>query len=144
MNGCRWIILCVALIYFIYSLFSFKINKYLTFFKNQISEEKSLLAVAAWPKLQDLIIHDNPLTLSNSGDPPVLKKLLQDRLRIHIQRSVWYSMWSIIWIFGSRSVFDSGWRNRASNLGASSPCMQKVDGAIVMKFRFSSFYFLRT
>ncbi|XP_022098597.1 X-ray radiation resistance-associated protein 1-like isoform X2 [Acanthaster planci] len=53
---------------------------------NKISDEESLLAVAAWPMLKELIIHDNPLTTNSSGDPPLLKRYLKDRLGIHMVR----------------------------------------------------------
>ena len=36
--------------------------------------------------LTELVIHDNPLTTENSGDPPLLKQFLQERLGIRIQR----------------------------------------------------------
>ena len=36
--------------------------------------------------LSELVIHDNPLTTENSGDPPLLKQFLQERLGIRIQR----------------------------------------------------------
>ena len=54
----------------------------------QISEEEGLLAVAAWPSLSELVLHNNPLTLQTSGDPPLLKRYLHDRLGIHLQRFV--------------------------------------------------------
>ena len=36
--------------------------------------------------LSELVIHDNPLTTENSGDPPLLKQFLKERLGIQIQR----------------------------------------------------------
>ncbi|XP_072034836.1 LOW QUALITY PROTEIN: X-ray radiation resistance-associated protein 1-like [Amphiura filiformis] len=53
---------------------------------NKISEEEALLALAAWPMLKELVIHNNPLTSNNSGDPPLLKRYLQDRLGIQMVR----------------------------------------------------------
>ena len=52
----------------------------------QIKDEESLLAIAAWPMVSELVIHDNPLTTESSGDPPLLKQFLQERLGIRIQR----------------------------------------------------------
>ncbi|XP_053404342.1 X-ray radiation resistance-associated protein 1-like isoform X2 [Mercenaria mercenaria] len=53
---------------------------------NKIEDEEALLAVAAWPMLVELIIHNNPLTTENSGDPPLLQRFLGDRLGIKIKR----------------------------------------------------------
>ncbi|XP_030838341.1 X-ray radiation resistance-associated protein 1-like [Strongylocentrotus purpuratus] len=53
---------------------------------NKISEEEGLLGVAGWPMLQELIIHNNPLTTRNSGDPPLLKRYLTSRLGIRMVR----------------------------------------------------------
>ena len=52
----------------------------------QIAEEEALLSVAAWPMLSELLIANNPLTTENSGDPPLLKRFLQDRLGIQLVR----------------------------------------------------------
>ena len=52
----------------------------------QIEDEEALLAVAAWPMLVELLIHDNPLTTENSGDPPLLQRFLGERLGIKIVR----------------------------------------------------------
>ncbi|XP_002738623.1 X-ray radiation resistance-associated protein 1-like [Saccoglossus kowalevskii] len=60
--------------------------EFLSLAYNQIAEEEGLLAVAAWPMLTELVIHNNPLTTLNSGDPPLLKRYLVDRLGIHITR----------------------------------------------------------
>lgn len=49
-------------------------------------DEDALLALAAWPMLAELLIHDNPLTTQHSGDPPLLKRFLRDRLGISIIR----------------------------------------------------------
>ncbi|XP_071949456.1 X-ray radiation resistance-associated protein 1-like isoform X2 [Antedon mediterranea] len=53
---------------------------------NKICDEEGLLAVAAWPLLSELIINDNPLTTQQSGDPPLLKRYLSDRLGIQMVR----------------------------------------------------------
>ncbi|KAK3589901.1 hypothetical protein CHS0354_034913 [Potamilus streckersoni] len=53
---------------------------------NKIEDEDALLAVAAWPMLVELVIHNNPLTTENSGDPPLLKRFLGDRLGIKLAR----------------------------------------------------------
>ncbi|KAL8600018.1 hypothetical protein ACOMHN_057787 [Nucella lapillus] len=60
--------------------------RYLNIAHNQIREEDALLAVAAWPMLVQLVIHSNPLTTEQSGDPPLLKRFLSDRLGIRLQR----------------------------------------------------------
>ncbi|XP_071489518.1 X-ray radiation resistance-associated protein 1-like [Diadema antillarum] len=59
---------------------------YLSLAHNKIADEEGLLAVAAWPMLQELIIHDNPLTTQNSGDPPLLNRYLSKRLGIQMVR----------------------------------------------------------
>ncbi|CAH1780666.1 unnamed protein product [Owenia fusiformis] len=53
---------------------------------NKISEEEVLLPLAGWPELNELVIHDNPLTTQRSGDPPLLHRFLQKRLGIKIIR----------------------------------------------------------
>jgi len=53
---------------------------------HQIEDEEALLSVAAWPMLVELIIHNNPLTMENSGDPPLLQRFLGERLGIRIKR----------------------------------------------------------
>ncbi|XP_046374524.2 X-ray radiation resistance-associated protein 1-like [Haliotis rufescens] len=60
--------------------------RYLSLAHNQISDEDALLAVAAWPMLVELVIHSNPLTTNHSGNPPLLKRFLQDRLGIKLVR----------------------------------------------------------
>ncbi|XP_076453924.1 X-ray radiation resistance-associated protein 1-like [Babylonia areolata] len=60
--------------------------RYLNLAHNQIQEEDAVLAVAAWPMLVHLVIHNNPLTSQNAGDPPLLKRFLSDRLGIRLQR----------------------------------------------------------
>ncbi|XP_062584370.1 X-ray radiation resistance-associated protein 1-like [Saccostrea cucullata] len=59
---------------------------YLNLAHNQIAEEEALLAVAAWPMLVELVIHNNPLTSDHSGDPPLLKRFLTARLGIKLVR----------------------------------------------------------
>ncbi|XP_058614267.1 X-ray radiation resistance-associated protein 1 isoform X3 [Onychostoma macrolepis] len=53
---------------------------------NEIAEEEALLPVALFPKLNELVIHSNPLTTQRSGDPPMLTCFLQDKLGIKITR----------------------------------------------------------
>ncbi|XP_074657735.1 X-ray radiation resistance-associated protein 1-like isoform X2 [Tubulanus polymorphus] len=53
---------------------------------NKIEHEEGLLATAGWPMLSELVIHDNPLTTRNSGEPPLLKRFLQQRLGIEVVR----------------------------------------------------------
>ncbi|KAK6194382.1 hypothetical protein SNE40_000023 [Patella caerulea] len=60
--------------------------RYLSLAYNQIATEEGLLAVAAWPMLSELVIHDNPLTTDNVGDPPLIKRFLHDRLGIKLVR----------------------------------------------------------
>lgn len=59
---------------------------YLNLAHNEIAYEENLLAVAAWPMLTKLDIHDNPLTTRHSGPPPLLKRYLVDRLGVHMVR----------------------------------------------------------
>ncbi|XP_035827301.1 X-ray radiation resistance-associated protein 1 isoform X2 [Aplysia californica] len=61
--------------------------RYLNLSYNKICEEDALLAVAAWPMLMELDIYQNPLTTERSGDPPLLRRFLQDRLHIKLNRS---------------------------------------------------------
>lgn len=61
---------------------------YLNLAHNRIAEEEALLAVAAWPMLVELVIHNNPLTSDHSGDPPLLKRFLTARLGIKLVRKV--------------------------------------------------------
>lgn len=53
---------------------------------HEITEEKSLLSIASWPKVAKLIICNNPLTIKSRGELPVLQKLLVDRLGIVVER----------------------------------------------------------
>lgn len=69
----------------------------LTYFfcKLKIEDEEALLAVAAWPMLVELVIHSNPLTTENSGDPPLLQRFLGERLGIRIKR---YTLQEIVFL----------------------------------------------
>ncbi|XP_064615202.1 X-ray radiation resistance-associated protein 1-like [Liolophura sinensis] len=60
--------------------------RYLNLGYNLFAHEEALLAVAAWPMLSELIIHNNPLTDEHPGDPPLLKRFLEDRLGIKLVR----------------------------------------------------------
>ncbi|CAL1529992.1 unnamed protein product [Lymnaea stagnalis] len=60
--------------------------RYLNLVNNLICEEDGLLAVAAWPMLSEIDIYNNPLTTEINGDPPLLKRFLEDRLGIRLNR----------------------------------------------------------
>ncbi|XP_070173868.1 X-ray radiation resistance-associated protein 1-like isoform X2 [Littorina saxatilis] len=60
--------------------------RYLNLANNRIREEDALLAVAVWPMLVHLVIHNNPLTTDHKGEPPLLRRFLTDRLGIKLQR----------------------------------------------------------
>ncbi|CAH1245807.1 XRRA1 [Branchiostoma lanceolatum] len=60
--------------------------RYLSIASNMITEEEDLIALAAWPLLSEVVIHSNPLTTKHSGDPPLLKRFLTDRLGINLVR----------------------------------------------------------
>ncbi|XP_075448881.1 X-ray radiation resistance-associated protein 1 isoform X2 [Ascaphus truei] len=60
--------------------------RYLSLADNKIAYEESLLPAALFPCLEELVIHGNPLTTLRSGDPPLLKSFLQQRLGINIIR----------------------------------------------------------
>ncbi|RUS78772.1 hypothetical protein EGW08_013456, partial [Elysia chlorotica] len=60
--------------------------RYLNLADNKICEEDALLAVAAWPMLLELDIQGNPLTTETSGDPPLIRRFLMDRLGIKVNR----------------------------------------------------------
>lgn len=60
--------------------------KILSLANNKIAEEEHLLAVAAWPELQALILHGNPLIRHGKGEPPLLSHYLNRRLGISIVR----------------------------------------------------------
>ncbi|XP_073335724.1 X-ray radiation resistance-associated protein 1 [Pagrus major] len=60
--------------------------RFLNLAENKIAEEEALMAVALFPKLQEIDIHSNPLTTQRSGDPPLLTRYLHDILGITIKR----------------------------------------------------------
>ncbi|XP_067232505.1 X-ray radiation resistance-associated protein 1 [Chanodichthys erythropterus] len=60
--------------------------RHLNLANNEIAEEEALLPVALFPKLNELVIHSNPLTTQRSGDPPMLTCFLQDKLGVEITR----------------------------------------------------------
>ncbi|XP_039544209.1 X-ray radiation resistance-associated protein 1 isoform X2 [Pimephales promelas] len=62
--------------------------RHLILANNEIAEEEALLPVALFPKLNELVIHSNPLTTQRSGDPPMLTYFLQDKLGIKIRRKI--------------------------------------------------------
>ncbi|XP_014811608.1 PREDICTED: X-ray radiation resistance-associated protein 1 [Calidris pugnax] len=53
---------------------------------NKIVDETALLPVAFFPCLEELTFHDNPLTTTRSGQPPLLTQLLQHDLGIKLVR----------------------------------------------------------
>ncbi|NWZ27200.1 XRRA1 protein, partial [Asarcornis scutulata] len=53
---------------------------------NKIAAETALLPVAFFPRLKELTFHNNPLTTTRSGTPPLLTRLLQQRLGIKLVR----------------------------------------------------------
>uniref|UniRef100_A0A8B9VHY8 X-ray radiation resistance associated 1 n=1 Tax=Anas zonorhyncha TaxID=75864 RepID=A0A8B9VHY8_9AVES len=53
---------------------------------NKIAAETALLPVAFFPRLKELTFHNNPLTTTRSGQPPLLTRLLQQRLGIKLVR----------------------------------------------------------
>ena len=51
-----------------------------------------MLAVTAWPCLRELVLYDNPLTLTNrTSNLLIVNKFLQEKLGIQVQ---WYVKWS--------------------------------------------------
>ncbi|NXK29316.1 XRRA1 protein, partial [Arenaria interpres] len=60
--------------------------KHLSLAFNKIADETALLPVAFFPCLQELTFHDNPLTTTRSGQPPLLTQLLQHNLGIKLVR----------------------------------------------------------
>jgi len=54
----------------------------------QILKEECLLAVASWPNLHELVIYDNPLTISVCSELPALTQFLQQRHGIQVHRCV--------------------------------------------------------
>ncbi|NXT17513.1 XRRA1 protein, partial [Syrrhaptes paradoxus] len=53
---------------------------------NKIADEPALLPVAFFPCLEELTFHNNPLTTTRSGTPPLLTRLLQHNLGIKLIR----------------------------------------------------------
>ncbi|XP_075583867.1 X-ray radiation resistance-associated protein 1 [Pelecanus crispus] len=53
---------------------------------NKIADEMALLPVAFFPCLKELTFHNNPLTTTRSGQPPLLTRLLQHNLGIKLVR----------------------------------------------------------
>ncbi|XP_010021954.1 PREDICTED: X-ray radiation resistance-associated protein 1, partial [Nestor notabilis] len=53
---------------------------------NKIADEAALLPVAFFPSLEELTFHNNPLTTTRSGQPPLLTWLLQHKLGIKLVR----------------------------------------------------------
>ncbi|NXQ91344.1 XRRA1 protein, partial [Nyctibius grandis] len=60
--------------------------KHLSLAFNKIADEAALLPVAFFPCLQELTFHNNPLTTTRSGPPPLLTWLLQHNLGIKLVR----------------------------------------------------------
>ncbi|BFZ00960.1 hypothetical protein BsWGS_03999 [Bradybaena similaris] len=60
--------------------------RYLNLSHNKIYEESGLMALGAWPALEEVDIAGNPLTMESAGDPPLLKKFLQEKLGIRLNR----------------------------------------------------------
>ncbi|NXK50280.1 XRRA1 protein, partial [Chauna torquata] len=58
--------------------------KHLSVAFNKIADETALLPVAFFPRLKELTFHNNPLTTTRSGTPPLLTRLLQQRLGIKL------------------------------------------------------------
>ncbi|KAM6419695.1 X-ray radiation resistance-associated protein 1 [Pluvialis apricaria] len=53
---------------------------------NKIADETALLPVAFFPCLKELTFHNNPLTTTRRGQPPLLTQLLQHNLGIKLVR----------------------------------------------------------
>ncbi|KER23585.1 hypothetical protein T265_08575 [Opisthorchis viverrini] len=51
---------------------------------NQIAFEERLLPVATWLELRELVLFNNPVVTSHTGTPPLLRKLLVQRLKIKL------------------------------------------------------------
>ncbi|NXS43581.1 XRRA1 protein, partial [Balaeniceps rex] len=60
--------------------------KHLSLAFNKIPDETALLPVAFFPCLKELTFHNNPLTTTRSGTPPLLTRLLQHNLGIKLVR----------------------------------------------------------
>ncbi|XP_042648486.1 X-ray radiation resistance-associated protein 1 [Tyto alba] len=64
----------------------FPVLKHLSLAFNKIADETALLPVAFFPCLKELTFHNNPLTTTRSGQPPLLSRLLQHNLGIKLVR----------------------------------------------------------
>nr|XP_021139273.1 X-ray radiation resistance-associated protein 1 isoform X2 [Columba livia] len=60
--------------------------KHLSLAFNKIADETALLPVAFFPCLKELTFHNNPLTTTRRGQPPLLTRLLQHNLGIKLVR----------------------------------------------------------
>ncbi|KAM9300311.1 X-ray radiation resistance-associated protein 1 [Morus bassanus] len=60
--------------------------KHLSLAFNKIADETALLPAAFFPCLKELTFHNNPLTTTRSGTPPLLTQLLQHNLGIKLVR----------------------------------------------------------
>ncbi|XP_048789393.1 X-ray radiation resistance-associated protein 1 [Lagopus muta] len=62
----------------------FPVLEHLSLAFNKIMDETALLPVAFFPRLKQLTFHNNPLTTTRSGYPPLLTRLLQQKLGIQL------------------------------------------------------------
>ncbi|XP_015708118.1 X-ray radiation resistance-associated protein 1 [Coturnix japonica] len=62
----------------------FPVLEHLSLAFNKITDETALLPVAFFPRLKKLTFHNNPLTTTRSGHPPLLTRLLQQKLGIQL------------------------------------------------------------
>ncbi|XP_019467713.1 X-ray radiation resistance-associated protein 1 isoform X2 [Meleagris gallopavo] len=62
----------------------FPVLEHLSLAFNKIMDETALLPVAFFPRLKQLTFHNNPLTTTRSGHPPLLTRLLQQKLGIQL------------------------------------------------------------
>ncbi|XP_040513846.1 X-ray radiation resistance-associated protein 1 isoform X2 [Gallus gallus] len=62
----------------------FPVLEHLSLAFNKIMNETALLPVAFFPHLKQLTFHNNPLTTTHSGHPPLLTRLLQQKLGIQL------------------------------------------------------------
>uniref|UniRef100_A0A672U1H2 X-ray radiation resistance associated 1 n=1 Tax=Strigops habroptila TaxID=2489341 RepID=A0A672U1H2_STRHB len=86
----------------------------LNYFTLQIADEAALLPVAFFPSLKELTFHNNPLTTTRSGQPPLLTWLLQHNLGIKLvrQKSPATERWHVsIPLKASRKVRRDGHRD---------------------------------
>ncbi|TGZ72309.1 hypothetical protein CRM22_002168 [Opisthorchis felineus] len=54
---------------------------------NKVAFEERLLPVATWLELRELVLVNNPVVTGHSGTPPLLRKLLVQRLKIKLRCS---------------------------------------------------------